>query len=220
MTKDENLKEKILAESIKAFLTRGFRGTTTRELTDAAGVAKGTLYWHFKSKEEILDGILEKFNQEFIGGIRQAVDHCSGNFLDKFRMFFKFGSEFSRDNRELMLVFQTLLGEIAGTDTEAALKMKAIQKNYDDFVQLLLDQGKKENLFDKEVNTYIQARIMTATLMGSYIQWFLYADQHDAEYDRRYALALRKTLLKGIGIDIDTDFPTRFSKKSLKSNKN
>ena len=117
MNKDENVKDKILVESIKAFLSKGFRGTTTRELTDAAGVAKGTLYWHFKSKEEILDGILEKFLKEFIGGIQEAVAGCSGNFLAKFRVFFKFGSEFSRDNRELMLVFQTLLGEIAGTDT-------------------------------------------------------------------------------------------------------
>ena len=146
-------------------------------------MAKGTLYWHFKSKEEILDGILEKFLKEFIGGIQEAVASCSGNFLAKFRVFFKFGSEFSRDNRELMLVFQTLLGEIAGTDTKAAMKMKAIQKNYDDFVQMLLDQGKKEGVFGDDVDTYIQARIMTATLMGSYIQWYLYADHHDAEYD-------------------------------------
>jgi AcrR family transcriptional regulator len=214
MTKDENLKGKILAESIKAFLSRGFRGTTTRELTDAAGVAKGTLYWHFKSKEEILDGILDKFNKEFIGGIRQAVDYCSGDFLDKFRMFFKFGSEFSRDHRDLMLVFQTLLGEIAGTDSKAALEMKAIQNHYDDFVQSLLEQGKEEGLIRSEVDAYIQARIMTATLMGSYIQWFLYADRHDAEYDRRYALALRKTLLNGIGLQMD-----QAPKKSLKTSK-
>ena len=94
------------------------------------------------------------------------------------------------------------------------MKMKVIQKNYDDFVQMLLDQGKKEGLFGRDLDTYIQARIMTATLMGSYIQWYLYADHHDAEYDRRYALALRKTLLKGIGIEIDRDLPGKFSKKT------
>jgi AcrR family transcriptional regulator len=207
MNKDENIKDKILVESIKAFLTRGFRGTTTRELTDAAGVAKGTLYWHFKGKDEILDGILEKFLKEFIGGIQEAVASCSGKFLAKFKAFFKFGSEFSRDNRELMLVFQTLLGEIAGTDSKAAFKMKSIQNNYEDFVTMLLDQGKKEGFIRSDVDTYIQARIMTATLMGSYIQWYLNADRHDSEYDKRYALALRKTLLNGIEVEIDKDLP-------------
>ena len=149
INKNNEVKERILEESIKAFLSKGFRGSTTKELTDAAGVAKGTLYWHFKSKDEILDAILEKFLKEFIGGIKEAVANCSGNFLAKFKAFFKFGSEFSRDNRELMLVFQTLLGEIAGTKSKAAMKMKAIQKNYDDFVQMLLDQGKKEGFIGR-----------------------------------------------------------------------
>jgi AcrR family transcriptional regulator len=216
MTKDENLKGKILAESIKAFLSRGFRGTTTRELTDAAGVAKGTLYWHFKSKEEILDGILEKFLQEFIGGIQEAVANCSGDFLTKFKVFFKFGSEFSRDNRELMLVFQTLLGEIAGTNSKAATKMKAIQNNYDDFVQRLLEEGKKEGVIENDVDTYIQARIMTAALIGSYIQWYLNADHSDADYDRRYAIALRRTLLNSIGVKIDGRYPPQRIRKVKK----
>ena len=209
MTKDKNInvKEKIIEESIKAFLTRGFRGSTTKELTDAAGVAKGTLYWHFKSKEEILDGILEKFLKEFIGGIEEAVANCSGDFLAKFKAFFKFGSEFSRDNRELMLVFQTLLGEIAGTNSKAAMKMKAIQSNYDHFVQMLLEEGKKEGVIGDDVDIYIQARIMTAALMGSYIQWYLNADNYDADYDRRYAIALRKTLLNSIGVTIDRQYP-------------
>jgi len=205
--KNVNVKEKIIEESIKAFLTRGFRGSTTKELTDAAGVAKGTLYWHFKSKEEILDGILEKFLREFIGGIQEAVAGCSGNFLAKFKAFFKFGSEFSRDNRELMLVFQTLLGEIAGTNSKPAEKMKAIQNNYDHFVQMLLEEGKKEGVIGDDVDIYIQARIMTAALMGSYIQWYLNADNYDADYDRRYAIALRKTLLNSIGVTMERQYP-------------
>ena len=200
---NNEVKERILKESIKAFLSRGFRGTTTKELTDAAGVAKGTLYWHFKGKDEILDGILEKFLKEFIGGIKEAVANCSGNFLAKYKTFFKFGSEFSRDNHELMLVFQTLLGEIAGTKSKAAMKMKAIQNNYDHFVQMLLEEGKKEGVIGNDVDTYIQARIMTAALIGSYIHWYLNADNYDPDYDRRHAKALRKTLLNWVGVEID-----------------
>jgi TetR/AcrR family transcriptional regulator len=201
---NREVKERILEESIKAFLSKGFRGTTTKELTDAAGVAKGTLYWHFKSKDEILDSILEKFLKEFIGGIKEAVANCSGNFLDRFKTFFKFGSEFSRDNWKLMLLFQTLLGEIAGTNSKAAMKMKDIQNNYDHFVQMLLEEGKKEGVIRDDVDTYIQARIMTAALIGSYIQWHLNSFNYNSDYDRRYAKAFRKTLLNGIGIEIDS----------------
>ncbi len=203
MSKDKNVKERILEKSIKAFLSKGFRGTTTTEITTAAGVAKGTLYWHFKSKDEILDAILEKFLKEFIGGIDNVIANCSGNFIHKFKTFFKFGSEFSRDNFELMLVYQTLLGEIVGSNSEAEMKMRAIQDRYDHLVQTLLDEGKKEGVIKEDVDTYIQARIMTAALIGSYLQWYLNASSYDSEYNRRYAIAFRKTLLKGVGVEID-----------------
>ena len=58
--------ERILEESIKLFVKMGFVGTTVRDLTVAAGIAKGTLYWHYQSKDEILDCILEKYNREFL----------------------------------------------------------------------------------------------------------------------------------------------------------
>jgi len=48
------VKERIIDAGIRLFLAKGFAGTTTKELTDAAGVAKGTLYWHFTSKDRIL----------------------------------------------------------------------------------------------------------------------------------------------------------------------
>jgi AcrR family transcriptional regulator len=60
-SKDQTVKERILGASIKLFLANGFRGTSVKELTDAVGVAKGTLYWHFSSKDEILDSILSVF---------------------------------------------------------------------------------------------------------------------------------------------------------------
>ncbi len=203
MNKDKNVKEEILDKSIRAFLSKGFRGTTTAEISSAAGVAKGTLYWHFKSKDEILDSILDKFLREFIGGIGNAVANCPENFLAKFRAFFNFGSEFSRDNLELMLVYQTLLGEITGSHSKAETKMKAIQDRYDHIVQMILDQGKKEGVIRKDVDTYIQARIMTATLIGSYLQWYLNRRSYDSEYVRRFAITIRNTLLKQVGVEID-----------------
>ncbi len=203
MNEDKKVKEKILEKSIKAFLSKGFRGTTTKEITSAAGVAKGTLYWHFKSKDEILDAILEKFLKEFVGGISDAVANCSENFVGKFKAFFKFGSEFSRDNLELMLVYQTLLGEIVGSKSKAEMKMKVIQNRYDHLVQTLLDEGKKEGVISEDVDTYIHARIMTAALIGSYLQWYLNAGSYDSEYVRLYAMTIRKTLLKWVGVEID-----------------
>jgi len=50
-----DVKETIIRESTRLFLANGFRGTSVKQITEAAGIGRGTLYWYFKSKEEILD---------------------------------------------------------------------------------------------------------------------------------------------------------------------
>lgn len=46
--------DRILAESARAFGRRGYYGTTLDEIADALGVTKAALYYHVKSKEELL----------------------------------------------------------------------------------------------------------------------------------------------------------------------
>ena len=45
-------KRKIFEASMKLFAEKGYDGTSIEEITSAVGVAKGTLYYHFSSKEE------------------------------------------------------------------------------------------------------------------------------------------------------------------------
>jgi AcrR family transcriptional regulator len=52
-------KERILNVAIDLFAIKGFDGVSLREIADAAGVRKATLYYYFTSKDEILQKILE-----------------------------------------------------------------------------------------------------------------------------------------------------------------
>jgi AcrR family transcriptional regulator len=46
MDTEENVKDRIIDIAIRFFLAHGFTGTSVKDLTEAAGVAKGTLYCH------------------------------------------------------------------------------------------------------------------------------------------------------------------------------
>ena len=46
-------KRKIFEASMKLFAEKGYDATSVEEITSVVGVAKGTLYYHFSSKEEI-----------------------------------------------------------------------------------------------------------------------------------------------------------------------
>ena len=68
-----NTEERILNQSMRIFLKRGYHGTSIDDITQAAGLTKGALYWHFHSKEDLLKRIIEEFERRFLDGLIQAV---------------------------------------------------------------------------------------------------------------------------------------------------
>lgn len=53
-------KQRILDESLKLFSTNGYEATSIAQIAEAVGIKKASLYSHFKSKEEILDTVIEE----------------------------------------------------------------------------------------------------------------------------------------------------------------
>lgn len=53
-------KRKIFETSMDLFAKKGYEATSIEEITSVVGVAKGTLYYHFSSKEEIFNFLVEE----------------------------------------------------------------------------------------------------------------------------------------------------------------
>lgn len=53
-------KKEILDAAATLFAEKGYDNTSTSDLLEAVGIAKGTLYHHFKSKEAIMDALIER----------------------------------------------------------------------------------------------------------------------------------------------------------------
>jgi AcrR family transcriptional regulator len=53
-------RERLLDAAANLFAERGFRGASVADVAAQAGLTKGALYWHFKSKEELFFALLEE----------------------------------------------------------------------------------------------------------------------------------------------------------------
>lgn len=62
-------RNEILDVAERLFCTRGYDNTSTNDILAEIGIARGTLYYHFKSKEDILDGMIDRI---LSGIIRKA----------------------------------------------------------------------------------------------------------------------------------------------------
>lgn len=62
----EERREEILDAAESLFAAKGYTSTSTNDIIDKVGIARGTLYYHFKSKEEILDAVVLRFTDSLI----------------------------------------------------------------------------------------------------------------------------------------------------------
>ena len=77
-------KRKIFETSMKLFAEKGYDATSIEDITATVGVAKGTLYYHFSSKEEIFNFLVE----EGIKLLQNSVDIKTAkfpNYIDKLK---------------------------------------------------------------------------------------------------------------------------------------
>lgn len=63
-------KAQFVAIAEEMFVKFGYDETSVSDIVKKAGVAQGTFYYHFKSKDEIRDAIIEKY----IGEVKQLLD--------------------------------------------------------------------------------------------------------------------------------------------------
>lgn len=59
-------RNEILDVAERLFCTKGFDATSTGDILNEVGIARGTLYYHFKSKEEILDAMIERITRDLV----------------------------------------------------------------------------------------------------------------------------------------------------------
>jgi AcrR family transcriptional regulator len=194
-TQPKDTANRILIQAMRIFLEKGYHGTSIDDITRAAGLTKGALYWHFSSKEDLLKRIVEEFERRFLNGLIQAVKDAQGDILDKMEKFFRYNAAFSYYNRELCVSFTTLAAELVGAHHGTEPEFKRIYKKYQKFLSNLILQGKKEKIFKKEIDPDLAALIIIAFHDGILIRWFMNRSEMDGE---AYVNTFKKIMLKGL----------------------
>ncbi|HEY3276975.1 MAG TPA: TetR/AcrR family transcriptional regulator [Syntrophorhabdaceae bacterium] len=204
---NSDVRERIVAESIKLFLNKSFRGTSIKDITEAVNLSKGALYWYFETKSKLLETIIEKWEHEFLDPLIQNVSGLDGGFLKKFKAFHKWVSEFPRyHNRELCVTEAALSAEMAGSGTEAEKKINQVRSKYRVFVERLIDEGKKEQLLREELDSRVVAHAIIAFHSGTLLEWYANEDTLDgAVFARTYRDMILQGMLKGAVTDLEVN---------------
>ncbi|HEV7379758.1 MAG TPA: helix-turn-helix domain-containing protein [Dyadobacter sp.] len=140
-TKDEILKEKILDGADKLFQKYGLDKTTMEEIAREAGKGKSTLYYYFKSKEEIFDAIIQREKNEFFSYIQEEVSKAP-TAVEKLKVFVTI--RFKR-LKEITNLYNIMITEVRAALSFDTICKPNYRKQYDqkeaDIVKSILQYG-------------------------------------------------------------------------------
>ena len=108
MAKQKTSYEEILKNSIKLFKLKGYYHTTMSDIANTCGLLKGSIYHHFKSKDDIGMASLKYINQYFKDTIFAIANNNSLNTIEKINLLVK-----KTDNYFLNSEGGCLLGNLA-----------------------------------------------------------------------------------------------------------
>lgn len=74
MMKTNNKKQELTKIAYKLFLTKGYENTSIDEIIKEAGIAKGTYYYYFASKEETLEEVINLILDNMVSRAKQVIE--------------------------------------------------------------------------------------------------------------------------------------------------
>jgi TetR/AcrR family transcriptional regulator, transcriptional repressor for nem operon len=83
-----NVRERLLDAGVEIFHRCGFNGCGVQEITDAAGVPKGSFYNHFASKEALGAAVLDRYWQQRAGAVVHILEDSEVRPRERLRRHF------------------------------------------------------------------------------------------------------------------------------------
>lgn len=164
------------------FFTQGYEQTSIQMIIDEVGIAKGTFYHYFRSKEELLDGVIERMLYQTLEVLAPIVEDEQLDSLEKFNQFVNYLSDWKLEN----ITFFKEVMKVYFQEENALFREKINQARVHFAVPLLgqiIRQGIKEGEFETD-DPELMAEIiieMGQPLSRSFADLVMNADQGDGD---------------------------------------
>ncbi|MFH1438868.1 MAG: TetR/AcrR family transcriptional regulator [Pseudomonadota bacterium] len=166
-------RDQILDAAYEMLSRRGYHEATMGKIARKAGVSHGTLYWHFKSKEDLFFAVLEREFLRVDEAIRPALA-MDQPAIKKIEMLLRFSvSTLEQSSDFLALMFSAMAGSSERFERSLEEMAKTVYSTYNDMLEQIIIMGKKEGDIREDVNARAVAVAMVSLLDALYLQYGL-----------------------------------------------
>ena len=154
MNEPSSRRHDLIAIAATEFARRGYRATTMRHIADAAGILAGSLYHHFKSKEEVLREVMLESTVQYVAELEQIAG-LTVPTVEKIEMAIAHRLElYQHQGMSLGVVLQTDKTTLQET---MFLEMRQLGRRIDTAWDKMLEEGKAKG----ELSPNLETRAIT-----------------------------------------------------------
>src|SRR5437868_8760568 len=162
-------REAILRAAIKVFANSGYFNSKVADIAREAGVADGTVYLYFKSKEDILHSIFDRSVEEALCSAREQIKRVSDP-REKLRRIALLHLERLGADRDLAVVFQV---ELRGSTKFMQEFSAAGFAEYLELLRTTFEAGQRSGAFRKTLNAKLMTKILFGALDEMATNWII-----------------------------------------------
>lgn len=175
----ENHRQKLLEGALECLRTKGYAGTTSRDIAAAAGANLGSIGYHFGSKDALL-------NEAVILGFRNWTEHLArraraveaSDPLERLRLSWEAMSAELQDQEGLLQAFLEALAP-ASRSPELRAQLAGFYREAREEVATIVGESLGEDR-EAKVAAMIIASLLIAVFDGLQLQWLLEPEQTPA----------------------------------------
>jgi TetR/AcrR family fatty acid metabolism transcriptional regulator len=164
-----NKRERILHAAVRVFAKKGFHATRVSEIAAAAGVADGTIYLYFKSKDELLVALFEDRVDRLLGFLEAELP-LRESAPEKLRRIIELQLQLLEGERDLAEVITVILRQSTKLMKEHAVAKFAL---YLDAIARVVAGGQAAGELRDDVSPHLAARALFGALDGITMTWAL-----------------------------------------------
>lgn len=161
---------RVLDAAAHIFRERGFVGTTMRAIAQDAGIEAGSIYYHFKSKDELIGAVLDFGITALQGSVTKAVDKLPKYATPKERIKTAINAHVSAIVKygDYTLAMRRVFGQVPSNVWRKHVKLR---EEYGDFWHNLLANAQKQGGLRKDIDLTI-ARLFLLGGLNWTVEWF------------------------------------------------
>ncbi|WMW66707.1 TetR/AcrR family transcriptional regulator [Nitratidesulfovibrio liaohensis] len=161
-------RDTILLTAAKLFAERGFNNTPTSLLAKEAGVAEGTIFRHFKTKDDIFLTLIRNVKDQLISDIEKYLEvRAPETSVEKVVSIIKSFYVFVKKNRmEFCLIFRDAPTRYGERNDDVFLAIKEIYSYLNEYLLVALRDGQKDGSVRTDINVEDTACMIVGIMVG------------------------------------------------------